>query len=292
MCIFSPDMPMAPPPAPDTAAAEAAAARERQRAINAKGRASTILTSGEGVKRKRRRTSRRSRRCWDEDGRRHRVDRPVVDRRRARERRDALAGDRQPHASWPRRFRRQADPGARRTDQLFDSTALTALDNLAGGLWGTITNSANKWFEIRCADESAMRRQDVKLWCAATTDEMLKALAANGQRFYAQAIASYRDICAFGSLSFHCQHPDPSKKLLHFESKPLARSYVAENAARKVDLMFEKFEYSARQAVGQWKDRTRRSARRTKRRPTEKLNFISTSRPRRRVGTQACRGAT
>lgn len=46
----SPSIPSAPPPAPTQSDAEvqAAALAERRRAANAKGRASTILTGGEG----------------------------------------------------------------------------------------------------------------------------------------------------------------------------------------------------------------------------------------------------
>jgi hypothetical protein len=50
MCMFGPSMPSAPPPAPtqDDGAVKAAAEAERRRASNAKGRASTILTGGQG----------------------------------------------------------------------------------------------------------------------------------------------------------------------------------------------------------------------------------------------------
>jgi hypothetical protein len=49
MCVFSMPKPSAPPPPPsDSAEVQAAAEAERRRAAAAKGRASTILTGGQG----------------------------------------------------------------------------------------------------------------------------------------------------------------------------------------------------------------------------------------------------
>ena len=44
-------------------------------------------------------------------------------------------------------------PGSKRMHDMHDGTAGIALDNLASGLWGTITNSANRWFMIQHADD-------------------------------------------------------------------------------------------------------------------------------------------
>jgi len=149
----------------------------------------------------------------------------------------------------------QRVPGQKRTDKLFDGTALTALDNLSGGLWGAVTNSANKWFEVQTADPALMREHEIAAWCDAVTDRMLAAFGANGMRFYAQAIAAYRDLAAFGTMVFYTEHPDPAQSVLAFESKPLARCFISENDRRRVDTVFERFKYTARQAVQRWGNR-------------------------------------
>jgi hypothetical protein len=40
-------------------------------------------------------------------------------------------------------------PGAKRHQKVFDSTPLIAADNFAGGLYGMMTNPANRWFSLR-----------------------------------------------------------------------------------------------------------------------------------------------
>ena len=146
-------------------------------------------------------------------------------------------------------------PGQKRMDKIYDGTALSALDNLAGGLWGTVTNSANKWFEVQTADPALMQDYGIKTWCDEVTNRMLAAFGANGQRFYAQAISAYRDLAAFGTMVFYTEHADPAQQVLTFESKPLARCYIAENDKRRVDTVFERFKYTARQAVQRWGDK-------------------------------------
>lgn len=139
-------------------------------------------------------------------------------------------------------------PGSKRLQDMHDGTAGIALDNLASGLWGTITNSANRWFMIQHADESVKRRHDVKLWCAAATNAMMQALAGDGQRFYAEAIGNFRSLAAFGTGPFFVEQPDPTQRKIAFSAKRLSTVVVAENDRHMVDTVYEKFKFTARQA--------------------------------------------
>lgn len=173
-------------------------------------------------------------------------------------------------------------PGSKHGDDVFDGTAGQALDNLASGLWGAITNSANRWFEIRHADERMRKRHAVKLWCAASTEAMMQALAADGQRFYAEAIANFRNLAAFGTGPFFVERPDPAKRKLAFAAKRVSSVVVAENAAGAVDTVYEKFEWTARQAAQRWPGRLPKEiAEAAEKEPAREFEFLFATMPAR-----------
>jgi hypothetical protein len=171
-------------------------------------------------------------------------------------------------------------PGSKHGDDVFDGTAGQALDNLASGLWGAITNSANRWFEVRHADERLRKRHDVKVWCAQSTEAMMQALAADGQRFYAEAIGNFRNLAAFGTGPFFVEQPDPAKRKLAFAAKRLSSIDVAENAAGAIDTVYENFEWSARQAVQRWKNRVPKEiGDAAEKEPNRKFDFLFATMP-------------
>jgi head-to-tail connecting protein len=87
----------------------------------------------------------------------------------------------------------------RRIPGVFDSAPALAADNLAAGLWGMITNSANSWFELRHPLAAINDRQEVRLWLDACTRVLSDTFSANGQKFYARVLELYQDLVAFGT---------------------------------------------------------------------------------------------
>src|SRR5258706_11929167 len=88
-------------------------------------------------------------------------------------------------------FTVQHSPGDKRLQKVFDGTAGIASENLVSGLWTMITNSANKWFEIRSALDELMQVQRVKLWCDTATTRMLNTFGSSGGTFYARVVDLY-----------------------------------------------------------------------------------------------------
>ena len=54
--------------------------------------------------------------------------------------------------------------GEKRTEVLFDSTAITANNLLAASLQGTLTSPSLPWFHLKLRDENANQNHDVQLW--------------------------------------------------------------------------------------------------------------------------------
>lgn len=181
------------------------------------------------------------------------------------ERQGALASDR---GTWESHWREIAElmspmrddfavirtPGEKRMSKIFDGTPGLASENLSSGLWGMLTNSSNKWFELRTADEDLNESQGVREWLEAATTRMMVAFAAGGQRFYTRVVDLYSDLVHFGTGVFYVDE-DMAGRGLHFSCRYLGECYIAENARERVDTVFRKHRMTARQALQKFGER-------------------------------------
>ncbi|MGD9742293.1 MAG: portal protein [Dongiaceae bacterium] len=142
-------------------------------------------------------------------------------------------------------------PGEKRQQRVFDATPSLAAENLAAGLWGMVTNSANRWFELRSQDAEANELPAVTRWFEAAGERMRDALAANGLRFYTRAVDLYSDLVTFGTGVFYTEEI-PETGALHFSCRHLAECFIAENDREQVDTLFRRFHWTARQAWQRW----------------------------------------
>jgi hypothetical protein len=170
--------------------------------------------------------------------------------------------------------------GEKRQQRIFDATPGAAADNLAAGLWGMITNSANSWFGLSHPVEELDRDESVRLWMDEAARRMRNAFAANGQRFYAKALELYLDEVSFGTAVFYVDEmPDGSG--LFFSCRHLAECFIAENAHEKVDTLYRRFFFTARQAYGLWGERAGENVVRCcEKEPERKFAFIHAVTPR------------
>ncbi len=143
-------------------------------------------------------------------------------------------------------FQGRHAPGEKRSSRVFDSTPGLAAENLAAGLWGLLTNSANAWFQLRHEDASLNERQDVKLWLEAATQRLHVAFAGAGQRFYARVVDLFSDLVHFGTAVFYVDET-PGRRELFFSCRHLAECFIAENEQEQVDTLFRRFTLTRRQ---------------------------------------------
>jgi hypothetical protein len=140
---------------------------------------------------------------------------------------------------------------------VFDSAPVLAADNLAAGLWGMITNSANAWFELRHPVTAINDRQEVRLWLDVCTRILRDSFGANGQKFYARVLELYQDLVAFGTAVFYVDEVPPDGGRaggLHFSCRHLGECLIAENELGEVDTVYRRFAFTARQAERKWGD--------------------------------------
>ena len=169
--------------------------------------------------------------------------------------------------------------GEKRQQKIFDGTALLAADNLAAGLWGMVTNSANDWFALRAGDEAANEDYEVKAWLAFATQRMRDVFAMNGQRFYSRVLDLYADLVVFGTGIFYVE--ERVGRGILFQTRPLSECYIAESEAGEIDTIIRKFSLTARQAFQRWGEKAgKKIAECAEKRPDETHAFLHAVMPR------------
>ena len=67
--------------------------------------------------------------------------------------------------------------GAKRTEKLYDSSAIHANTLLAASLQGTLTSASLPWFHLRVRDETLNQQRDVSVWLEDCRNRMYKAFS-------------------------------------------------------------------------------------------------------------------
>ena len=151
-------------------------------------------------------------------------------------------------------FSRTRTMGEKRMESIFDSTPLLALDSLSSGLWGSVTNSSSRWFELKARERTLNESHAVKIWTSIVTERLLQAFADQGQRFYSRSLELYGDLAAFGTGVFYVDE-DLKSDRIWYSRIHLAEAYIAENDREVVDTLFRgPFKMTARQAVQRFGD--------------------------------------
>lgn len=171
--------------------------------------------------------------------------------------------------------------GDKRQQRIYDGTPGLAAENLAAGIWGMVTNSANEWFRIEAQEDRVNEDAEAQQWLETVSRLMRQAFAANGQRFYARAVDLYADLVTLGTGIFYVE--ETAEGGAHFACRHLAECYIAENERDEIDTVYRRFEWTARQAHLQWGDKCSAAIlRAVEKEPQRKFAFLHVVRPRER----------
>jgi hypothetical protein len=205
---------------------------------------------------------------------------------------DALASDR---GTWEVNWQeildyvmpRKADvvtlrtKGEKRTEVLFDSTAITANNLLAASLQGTLTSPSLPWFSIKLRDEEINENRDVQLWLEDTARRMYDTF--NETNFNTEVHEMYLDLCSIGTGALFVEEGNKGYDIdgIHFNCLHIAEYYIQENINGKVDTLYRKYKLTARQAVQEFGEKNvgEKILTAAKEKPDQKFNFIHAVEP-------------
>lgn len=146
-------------------------------------------------------------------------------------------------------FTAKRSVGEKRYHKIYDSTPLMAADNFAGGIFGMMTNPANRWMALKLpGDEELEKFGPVKDWLYTTTTAILNSFGPEVSRFYNVVPSFYADLACFGTAVFYSEEIDATGRI-NDSVRALAEVCIGENAFGEVDTVYRRFEMGARAAV-------------------------------------------
>ena len=136
-------------------------------------------------------------------------------------------------------------PGDKRTDRLYDATAIHAAELLSASLHGMLTNATMPWFSLRFRNQELDGNDEAREWLQGIEDVMYQALARSN--FQEQIHELYHDLITFGTGVMMVEQDDD--QMVRFSTRHISECYLSEDENGRVDTVFRKFKIPARAAL-------------------------------------------
>jgi len=171
--------------------------------------------------------------------------------------------------------------GEKRTEVLFDSTAITANNLLAASLQGTLTSPSLPWFSLKLRDDDANKVRDVQIWLEDTARRMYAVF--NESNFNTEVHEMYLDLCSVGTSAIFVEEANEGflQGGLHFNTLHISEYFIQENVKGTVDTLYRKYKMTARQAVQEFGEKNigTKIKEALKAKPDTQFNFIHAVEP-------------
>jgi len=141
--------------------------------------------------------------------------------------------------------------GDKRTERIFDSSPLQAVELLSASLHGMLTNPSTPWFSLRFKNSEMDDQDEAKEWLESATDVMYTAF--NRSNFQQEIFELYHDLITFGTAAMFIEEDD--EDLLKFSTRHINEIYIAEDGKGRIDTVYRRFKISARAAIQRFGDK-------------------------------------
>lgn len=140
--------------------------------------------------------------------------------------------------------------GEKAHQKVFDGTMEQAGDLCAAGLQALAANPSVKWLALRAMREALNRQRSVAFWLEDTADRIYAVFNSTSANYAGQAHEQLLEYVHFGTGPMYVG--DRHGNLPLFSTRPLRECYLGESAEGRVDKVFRRFKFTARQAVQEW----------------------------------------
>ncbi len=173
---------------------------------------------------------------------------------------------------------KQRARGDKRHIQIFDATAIHALELLAASLHGMLTSSANKWFSLRFKETELNDIDEAKEWLENSTTRMYDAIAKSN--FQQEIFECYFDLIAFGTACLMIE--EDQEDTLLFSARHIKEIYIQENKKGFVDTIYRKFKMPVQAVIDKFgaDNVSKDTLISFKKSPFEEITLVHVARPR------------
>jgi len=133
-------------------------------------------------------------------------------------------------------------PGAQKTEKIFDTSPTDALNKCAAGFMGYHTTQSAPWFTLATVNRDLMDLPEVKIYL----QEVVRALQLilHQSTFYSQMHEYYVELAGFNTACMWIG--DDPLNYLYFKSIPFGQYRIAENYRGLVDVLYRSYQEEAR----------------------------------------------
>lgn len=139
--------------------------------------------------------------------------------------------------------------GRKRTERLYDSTAIHSNELLAASLQGSLTSPVIQWFSMKLTQDHLNADRYVNLWL----DECARVIYSvlSHSNFNSEIFEIYLDLGSFGTGALFCEEADGPNVFngLFFDSLDIGEYVIDEDKEGYVDTMYRTVPLSARNAL-------------------------------------------
>lgn len=144
------------------------------------------------------------------------------------------------------------DPMGRSLEKPLSSAPISAQSNFSAGLYGQLTNPANRWFGMATDDEDLNLWHPAKLWLDSVTTRILNSFMPSVSPFYSATTQVFSDLAAFGNAAQYDEVVHEERKILDV-SLSLAEIVYDIDGFGQVWEVVRRFRLTPRAAVAMFK---------------------------------------
>jgi hypothetical protein len=132
---------------------------------------------------------------------------------------------------------------------IFDSTAITAAQNLSAILSNGLTDPSMKWARLKPKNPLLRENDAVMKWLEEAENSLFDTFNSSETGFALENHQLYLDLIGYGTAIMYVGE-ELGQPL--FQTKHLSEIWLEENSKGFIDTVYRQFEFTARQAVQEW----------------------------------------
>lgn len=157
------------------------------------------------------------------------------------------------HYVWPdgADIIEKTSPGEKKTQRLFDSTPLSALDKFESAMLSWLIPRHLRWHGLRASDDSLMRDPSVREFFEQVTKLLFRIRENPKARFYGQMGENMRSLGAYGNGCIFLDGA-PEGKGLRYRHVSIGKTWIETDYNGVVDTIYHEYELTAKAASQKW----------------------------------------